>query len=169
MDRVASRVLEAGGGLLQRVTGDRGASGAGPGDAEAERTATIARPAEELGRLWREPGTLTAITSHLGERGATLERDVRIVDEQPGSLLRWEPRPGAELPTEGTLRFRPAPNGEGTEVVLRLRLAGAPIPGLAARAVTARTLRQFKALAEAGEIPTLERNPSARPAEGDAV
>jgi len=167
VERVAAKVMGAGEELFQRVT-DRGAS-SGAGQAEAERTVTIRRPAEELGRLWQAPGTLTAITAHLGERGATLERDVRVVDDQPGLLLRWEPRPGAELPTEGTLRFRPAPNGEGTEVVLRLRLAGAPMPGVAARAVTARTLRQFKSLAETGEIPTLERNPSARPADGDAI
>jgi len=167
VERVASRVLGAGEGLLQRVTGER--TGPSPADTEAECTITVGRPAEALGRLWREPGTLTRITSHLGERAATLERDVRVVDDQPGRLLRWEPRPGAELPTEGTLRFRKAPNDEGTEVTLRLRLAGAPVPGLVARAATEKTLRNFKALAETGEIPTLERNPSARPGDGDAV
>jgi hypothetical protein len=41
--------------------------------------------------------------------------------------------------------------------------------GALAGALVVKTLYRTKALFETGEIPTLERNPSARPGEGDRV
>jgi hypothetical protein len=47
--------------------------------------------------------------------------------------------------------------------------AAATLGGALAGALVVKTLYRTKALFETGEIPTLERNPSARPGEGDRV
>jgi hypothetical protein len=64
----------------------------------------------------------------------------------------------------GSVQFRAAPAEQGTEVTLRLTLdEGAAGPGeVLPRWVAGTTLRRFKSLVETGEIPTLNRNPSAR-------
>ena len=41
--------------------------------------------------------------------------------------------------------------------------------GALAGALVVETLYRTKALFEAGEVPTLEKNPSARPGEGDRI
>lgn len=155
--------------------------------AEVERVLTIGRPAEELHRLWRDPQALAAIMAHFAEVtpvdadrthwkvrspiGRSLEWDARIVEERPGELLRWESLEGAELPSEGTLSFRRAPGDWGTEASLwmRFRPPGGALGAalmkrlqLVPRVLAQRSLRRFKSLAETGEIPTTERNPSAR-------
>ena len=54
----------------------------------------------------------------------------------------------------------------GTTVTLRLRLEAA-VPGMAAQTLAGKALRRLKALAETGEVPTTERNPSARADAGE--
>ena len=49
----------------------------------------------------------------------------------------------------------------GTPVTLRLRLHS-PVPRMARQALAGKAVRRLKALAETGEVPTTERNPSAR-------
>ncbi|OLZ39529.1 hypothetical protein A6E15_00370 [Natrinema saccharevitans] len=77
----------------------------------------------------------------------------------------------------GAIRFREAPAGRGTEVTFRFRFE--PAGGTVGAAVTDRlgvvpeslagvVLDRFKSLAETGEIPSLESNPSTRGA-GDAL
>ena len=72
------------------------------------------------------------------------------------------------------MRFRPAPQDRGTEATLAYEVDLSNVPaGAALRALTSffegavhtairKVLHNFKSLAETGEIPTLERNPSAR-------
>ena len=163
--------------------------GAGPSaDApEAVAAITIGKPAEELDRLWREPQTLTRITSGLAEvtpagdgrmhwkvrgpLGRDLAWDTRVVEDRPGSGQRWESVEGASLPSAGEVRFRPAPGDRGTEVTLRLRFnpPGGPLGleagkllGIVPRLFADRALHYFRALAETGEIPTTDRQPAAR-------
>lgn len=152
-----------------------------------ERSFTIGKPAEELSRLWREPRSLSQIMGHFAEvtpadgdrmhwrvhgpLGRSLEWDTRFVEERPGELLRWESLEGAELPNQGSVRFRPAPGSWGTEVTLHIRFnppGGALGEALMKRLgfvpslLALRALRRFKSLAETGELPTLAHNPSAR-------
>ena len=61
---------------------------------------------------------------------------------------------GGELPEWGTI------------VTVQLKLE-APVPGMATRALAGKVLRRFKSLAEAGEVPTTDRNPSARSDAGE--
>lgn len=83
------------------------------------------------------------------------------------------------------MRFRPAPNGIGTEATLSYDINFSNVPaGPMLRSITSfferapssairKILYNFKSFAEAGEIPTLTRNPSARAAKtngkGDLV
>ena len=154
---------------------------------EVERTLSVGRPAEELYRLWREPQTLGRILGHFadvtptggngwhwklhGPLGRELEWDSRVVEERAPELLRWEAAEGSALASQGWVRFRPAPGSWGTEVTLHLSFT--PPGGALAEAVlkrlrgipalqTLKALRRFKSLAETGEIPTLDHNPSAR-------
>jgi len=180
------RGIRARGQLLQG-RGEQREAGARAEPPSVERTITIQKPAEELSRLWREPQNLSRIMGHFAEItpagedrmhwkvrapiGRTVEWDARIVEDRPGELLRWESLEGAMLPTQGAVRFRPAPGDWGTEVALHLDFK--PPGGALGQAVVKRmgrvpvklvdkALRRFKSLAETGEIPTVENNPSAR-------
>ncbi len=67
---------------------------------------------------------------------------------------------------EASASFSPAPGDWGTVATLTVRGGGT---GMVSRLKAGRALRRFKSLAETGEIPTLEHNPSARPGPGDKV
>lgn len=177
-----------------RATADSEGQNAGvSADAtEIERSITIGESADELHRFWREPQHLSRIVGHVAkitDAGEDRQHwvvplplggiawNTQVVEECPGEFLRWESLAGAELPNEGAVHFRSAPGDRGTEVTLRVRfdppggvLGDAAVtlldPGLSLLAGTA--LRRFKSLVETGEIPTLERNPSARGA-GDKI
>ncbi|RYZ42721.1 MAG: SRPBCC family protein [Myxococcaceae bacterium] len=152
-----------------------------------ERTITVGRPAEVLYRLWRDPQTLGRLMAPFadvkptggsgqhwklhGPLGRTLEWDSRVVEERTPEFIRWESIGGGALAGQGWVRLRPAPANWGTEVTLHLAfsppgraLAGAlakRLHGLPALPLM-KVLRRFKSLAETGEMPTLQHNPSAR-------
>jgi uncharacterized membrane protein len=155
--------------------------------AEVERTVTVAKPAEELLALWRDPRELSRVVGHFadvaspgddrlrwtvrGPLGRRVSWETAVVVDDAGESLRWESLDGSTVPLSGSVRLRPAPGDRGTEVTLRLRFD--PPGGALGEAATRRlgfvpetlaekSIRRFKSLAEAGEIPTLERNPSAR-------
>ena len=67
---------------------------------------------------------------------------------------------------DASLDFGPEARGWGTTVTLDLRLE-APVPGTATQALAGKAVRRLKALAETGEVPTTERNPSARSDAGE--
>ena len=154
---------------------------------EVERTLTVRRPAEVLYRLWREPSTLNLLMVDFAQvtttadgrthweiqepLGRTLSFDSRVVEDHPPELILWESTKDSAVKTQGWVRFRPAPADFGTEVTLHLALSppgGMVVEALAKRmrAIPAmramKVLRRFKSLAETGEIPTLDHNPSAR-------
>ncbi len=157
------------------------------GAPEVERSLTVGRSAEELYGLWLEPGTLPKIMSHVAAvrhkennqthwqlnlpLGRSLEWDTHVTEERRDEFIHWASLAGAALPSEGFVRFRPAPADRGTVVTLRLEFS--PPGGALGRAaaeqfaavpknLVSKALRRFKSLAETGEMPTLEHNPSAR-------
>lgn len=182
------------GWLVYRRLEDRRDDRGVPADAtETERSITIGKPADELYEAWRDPERLTQIVGRVADASTESEdrvrwtargplgRDVtwetRIAEERPGEYLRWESVEGATVAGEGSVRFRPAPGDRGTEVTLRLRFdpPGGALGdtamarlGVVPDALAMKALRRFKSLAETGEIPTLEGNPSAR-GEGDVL
>lgn len=157
------------------------------GTPEVERSITVERPAKELNRFWRDPDTLSRIMGNFAEVtpaddnrlhwrmrvpfGRKMEWDTQIIEDRPGEIVRWKSLNGAQLRSEGEVRFHPAPKDWGTETTLHLRFEppGGAIGKMAVRRfhilprlAAEKTLRRFKSLAETGEIPTLDYNPSAR-------
>lgn len=155
------------------------------GSTTVEAAVTVGKPADELSELVRDPETLDRVVgpfadvSSAGEgrhrwnpRGS-LERvpswETRIVEERSGERLRWEPVEGPAAFDEWSMEFGPAPGDRGTEVTLRVRLPGGTLSGagierldVVPEALINETLDRFKSLAETGEVPTIEDNPSGR-------
>jgi hypothetical protein len=94
-----------------------------------------------------------------------------LLDEKPGQYLVWRSLPGAVIGHRGSVEFRPAPNGSGTEVTVALTYynpagkvgaAFAKMLGREPEQQIREDLRRFKSLMEAGEIPTVVGQPSGR-------
>lgn len=173
-----------------REKADSDGRGAGaPADApEAERSITIAKTAQELYERWRDPGTLTRVMAPFavvhaseggnlqwqvaGPLGQNLDWETETTGDRPGEATGWRSLPGAQVPSEGLIRFCPATGGRGTVATLRVRFdppggvlgdaVARLLGGLVPATVVDTALRRFKSLVETGEIPTTERQPAAR-------
>lgn len=178
-----------GGWLLSRTLG-----GFGRRDrTTVSRSITVGKPADECYDTWRDPDQLSRVMGHFAEITAAdddgirwtvdgpgereFSWETRIVEDVPGEYVRWETPPNAVLAGEGSVRFQQAPGDRGTRVTLSMRIdppGGAVGNAVLTRldaapaALAGRALRRFKRLAESGEIPTLEGNPSGR-GTGDLV
>ena len=162
------------------VKGDRGV--------KVTRAITIRRPADELFAFWRQIENLTRIIKHpveitrvsdltshwaVGAPGdRKVEWDATIINEHPEELIAWRSREEAEIPNAGSVRFHPAPGDEGTEVTVnfeydppagKLGALVAKFTGEEPARQVEEALRRFKALMEAGEIPTTEGQPVGAP------
>jgi uncharacterized membrane protein len=151
------------------------------------RSITVGKPADELYETWRDPDVFSQVMGHFAEITATAEDrhhwtvhgpagtdfswETRIVEAEPGEVIRWETPDDASVSNSGSVRFRPAPDDRGTHVTLALDFD--PPGGTLGNAVLKRldivpetlaghALGRFKSLVESGEIPTLEGNPSGR-------
>jgi uncharacterized membrane protein len=153
---------------------------------KVQSAVTIARPADELYRFWRDFENLPRIFedvesvtveddrhSHWVACGPTgrIEWDAEVINQIENELIAWGSDQDADVPNAGSVHFHPAPHGRGTEVILTFEYKP---PGGKIGAVVARlfggdpapalreSLRRFKQLMEAEEIPTTEGQPSAR-------
>ena len=106
-----------------------------------------------------------------------VEWDAEIVEEEQNSRLVWRSVPGATIDNSGEVRFVDAPGNRGTEVHATIKYrAPEGIVGEAVLKLLNPTLKQmvkedirrFKRLMEAGEIPTIEGQSSAREKEGES-
>jgi len=156
--------------------------------AKATRAVTILRPVDELYSFWRQlenvskvskyPVAITSVSdteSHWavsGPGGKRLEWDAVITEERPNELIAWQSKEGADVPNRGRVRFQEGPPDEGIEVVVdveytppggKLAALFAKLTGKEAGQQVMETLRRFKALMEAGEIPTIEGQPAGGP------
>ena len=145
------------------------------------RSCTVRKAAEELYQFWRSLENLTRIIKHpvsittlseteshwkVSAPGKTfVEWDAIIINDHPNELVAWRSKEGADIKNAGSVRFEPAPGDEGTEVTVQLeydppggKLAAllAKLTGEEPKQPVAEALRRFKALMEAGEIPTIE-------------
>ena len=150
---------------------------------EIEQAVTVNRPREEVYAYWRDLSNLPQFMRHLesvtvtgnaagSERShwvakapITVEWDAEITTERPGELIGWRSVESASVKNAGSVRFKDAPGGRGTEV--RVYFEYQPVAGpaglAAARLMKQVTLQQvrmdlgrFKAMMEAGEAPTTE-------------
>jgi uncharacterized membrane protein len=145
------------------------------------RSCTIRKPAAELYQFWRSLENLAQVIKHpvsitrLSDTESHwrasapgdqfVEWDAVIINDHPNELIAWRSKEGADIPNAGTVRFHPAPGDEGTEVTVQLeydppggRFAAllAKLTGEEPEQQVAEALRRFKALQEAGELPTIE-------------
>jgi uncharacterized membrane protein len=152
--------------------------------AETAGTTTINKPPQEVYDRWRQLTSLPAFMAHLeevrvtGERtshwrtvpvgGRCIEWDAEITEDVPGQRIAWRSAENADIWNEGTVSFREAPGGRGTEVHVRMRYA---LPGGRLGELMARLLgedprlqleddlRRFKQVVETGEVIRSEGAP----------
>lgn len=145
---------------------------------------TINKPAAELYQFWRQFENLPTFMDHVlavrltdanrshwiarGPGGSRVEWDAEITADVPNQMIGWRSLPGSEIATAGSVYFRPAPGGRGTEVKVEMQYLP---PGGILTALFAKLfgeepdqqiredLRHFKQIMETGEIPTTEGQP----------
>jgi uncharacterized membrane protein len=152
-----------------------------------QKTFTIDRSPEELYNYWHNFENLPRFMKHLksvtakdgrnshwvaiGPMGVAVEWDAELLDERPNEYLVWRSLPGSAISNRGSVEFRPAPNGAGTEVTValtyhnpggKLGVAFAKMFGREPEQQVREDLRRFKSLMEAGEIPTVVGQASGR-------
>jgi uncharacterized membrane protein len=152
-----------------------------------EVAVTINRPVEQLYGFWRNFENLPRFMRHLvsvrtlddrrshwvakAPAGRTVEWDAEIINEITNELIGWRTLDGADVVSAGSVRFRPAGAGRGTEVHVHLQYSppagrvGAAIAwmlGHEPNQTIQEDLRRFKQLLEAGEAPTTKGQPRGR-------
>ncbi|NMO88331.1 SRPBCC family protein [Actinomycetospora sp. TBRC 11914] len=159
--------------------------GDGTGECRAVAAITVNRPRAEAYRHWRDLERLPEFMAHLrsvrtdptgrshweatGPAGSTVRWDAEIVEDREDEVISWRSVEGADVANTGSVRFRDAAGGRGTEVVVDLRYRP---PGGKAGAVVAKLLgeepnqqlrddlRRFKQVLEIGEIVRSEGSPT---------
>jgi uncharacterized membrane protein len=147
------------------------------GSVRIKKAITIRRTPEEIYRYWRNLENLPNIMSHLASvqsrdsstshweakgapGGITIEWDAEIIKDEPNSIIAWRSLPGADIQNAGSVRFKAAPGGRGTELVVDVYYR--PPGGKAGKALVKllgavpevqllNDLRAFKQLMELGE------------------
>jgi uncharacterized membrane protein len=160
---------------------------AGARGVNVEEAFTINRSPEELYAFWRNFEQLPRFMDHLvsvrqldhqrshwvarAPAGRKVEWDAEIINEIPNELIGWRTLDGSDVVSAGSVRFKRAPGGRGTEVRVRLQYeppagkVGATIAWLLGHepSQTIREdLRRLKQLMEAGETPTTKGQPRGR-------
>lgn len=145
---------------------------------------TVWRPREEIYAFWHDFQNLPRFMAHLeavepaGDRrsrwkakaptGGTVDWDAEIVAELPNELIAWRSLPGADVANAGTVRFRPAPGGAGTEISLDMEykppggavgVTLAKLFGEEPRQQVEDDLRRLKQVLEAGEVVRSDGSP----------
>jgi uncharacterized membrane protein len=154
---------------------------------KVEEAMTINRSPHELYEFWRNLANLPHFMKHLqsvrktggnrshwvaqGPLGMKVEWDAEVYNENPNEMIAWRSFEGSDVDNTGSVHFRPAPTGRGTEVRVVLKYnppagkAGAVIAkmfGKDPEGMIREGLRRFKQLMETGEIPTVQGQTSCR-------
>lgn len=155
--------------------GDATSVAAGHG-VRVDRSVTINAPADQLYSFWRdlknlprfmdslESVTVDGDRSHWvarGPLGYRAEWDAKINNEKPGELIAWQSLEGGDIDTAGSVHFKPAPGGRGTEVRVEMKYdppagkAGAAVAKLFGRSADgqlSQALGRLKQIMETGEV-----------------
>lgn len=179
---IAGAALAAAGGyLIYRAASSQLR---GPRRLHVQKSFTIMKPVAEVFAFWRNFENLPRIMTHLenvrnidgryshwtarGPANMNIEWDAEIIDERANEFIVWRSCAGADIVNRGSVQFYSALNGEATEISVAIDYE--PPAGkfgvLFARAFgqdpeqqVREDLRAFKALMEAGEVPTTEGQP----------
>jgi uncharacterized membrane protein len=151
-----------------------------------DQSVTIARAHDELYRFWRDFENLPDFMEYLvGVRvlnarrsrwvarapaGRTVQWDAEIINDEPDELIAWRTLEGSDVISAGSVHFTPTSRGE---TIVRVRMQYEPPAGKIGAAIAwmfgtepsqsiREDLRRFKALMEAGEVPTTAGEPRGR-------
>ncbi len=158
---------------------------------QVERSVTVNRPLAEVYEYWRDLENLSTFMHHVDSirelddkrshwiartpvGGVKVEWDAEITEDVPNEKIAWSSLAGSTVNSAGTVKFRPAPGDQGTEV--HVTMAYRPPLGAAGAAfarifnkVTAQQIkedmRRFKEVMETGETATAAGQPSGRGAD----
>jgi uncharacterized membrane protein len=155
---------------------------------QVERAVTVNKPPAEVYQFWRNFENLPRFMNHLeevqvlddrrshwvakGPLESRVEWDAEITDERENEFIAWRSLPGSQVGNSGTVHFRPAPDGRGTEVHVLMEYnppggtAGAMVAKLLGEEPNTQVredLRRFKQVMETGEVPTTEGQPQGSP------
>ena len=149
---------------------------------------TVARPRAEIYRFWRDLENLPHFMKHVesvrvidplrshwvvtAPAGRTVEWEAEIINEIENELIGFRSLNG-RVDVAGSVQFKDAPGDRGTEVIVEIQYnPPAGILGAFAAKMWGEEpsqqieddLRRFKQILEAGEIPTVEGQPTGAPA-----
>ena len=150
-----------------------------------QRRLTISRSPQELYNFWRDvemaplympfietvtkTGERTSHWTAASPTGQTVEWNAEILTEQPGHSISWHVHGQPVTANAGKVTFEPATGGRGTVVTLELdylQFSGS-LQGSIGRMLAhipereaLETLRRFKELMEAGEIASIQGQPT---------
>jgi uncharacterized membrane protein len=149
-----------------------------------DRAITVAKPRAEVYRLWRNLENLPRFMKHVesvheldarrsrwivsAPAGRTVEWEAEIINEIENELIGFRSL-GGNVDLAGSVQFKDAPAGRGTEVIVEIQyVPPAGILGAFAARMwgeepsgqIAEDLQRFKQMVEAGEILTTEGQPS---------
>lgn len=156
-----------------------------PRPVEVETAVTVNRPRPEVYEFWQRLENLPSFMHHLrrvdrldGNRshwvakGAgplpDIEWDAETTQFRQNEVIAWRSLPGADVDNAGHVRFEDGPNG-GTEVHVRIGYrppagaAGASVAGWFSpllEQIVKEDVRRFKHVLEAGEVPTIDGQPT---------
>ena len=181
---VGAALAAAGGYLIYRAANSQLR---GPQRLHVQKSFTIMKPIAEVFAFWRNFENLPRIMTHLesvrnvdgryshwtarGPANMSIEWDAEIIDERPNEFIVWRSCAGADVVNRGSVQFYSALNGDATEISVAIDYEppAGKLGVLFARAFgrdpeqqVREDLRAFKALMEAGEIPTTEGQPHGR-------
>jgi uncharacterized membrane protein len=142
-----------------------------------KQAVTINRPRNEVYGFWHNFENLPRFMAHLesvevkpdgrshwvasAPVGTDVEWDAETTEDHPNELIAWRALPDSGVPNSGSVQFRDAPGGRGTEVVVELRYQppggrlGAWIAKLFGEEPDQQVksdLRRFKQVMETGEV-----------------
>ena len=145
-----------------------------------DEAVTINQPLEPLYQFWRQFDNLPYFMEHLqsvsvidqkrshwmarAPLGGQVEWDAEITSEIPNEMIGWRSVPGSGIQTAGSVHFKRAPAGRGTEVSVELQYMA---PGGTLGALLAKLfgeepqhqiredLRHLKQIMETGEVPSI--------------
>jgi uncharacterized membrane protein len=157
----------------------------GPRGIIVDDAVTINKPVSEIYRFWRNFENLPRFMNHLesvstrdggishwvakGPAGMRVEWDARIINEIENKVIAWQSLEGSMIATAGSVNFEETPRGTAVRVKFQYDPPAGKVGAAVARFLgeeptvqVHEDLRRFKSLLEAGEIPSIEGQPSGR-------
>ena len=158
-----------------------------PREITVRKSVTVGKPADELYRHWRALEHLPQVMRHLesvhelgGGRshwvakaplGRKVAWDAELTEELENRRLAWRSVGDTPVPNEGSVEFKPAPGGRGTEIHVHLRYhppagrlgaAFAKLFGEEPAQQIDEDLHRYKQRLETGEVASTEGQPVGR-------